>query len=68
VDVLTAIQQVGGKRMKTQKPPQPLPLGIQPALSIMPHIQLLQEALNHSDWIKLPAIENWDASVKGFRH
>jgi hypothetical protein len=59
---------VGGKQMKTQKPPQPLPLGIQPALSIMPHIQLLQEALNHSDWIKLWAIENWDASVKGFRH
>jgi hypothetical protein len=53
VDVLTAIQQVGGKRMKMQKPPQPLPSGIQPALSIMPHIQPPQEALNHFDWIKL---------------
>ena len=54
--------------MKTQKPRQPLALGIQPAPNIMLHMQLLQEALNHSDWIKLSAIENWHASVKGFRH
>jgi hypothetical protein len=38
---------VGGKQMKTQKPPQPLPLGIQPAPNTMLHMQLLQEALNH---------------------
>ena len=50
--------------MKAQKPPQSLSLGIQPAPNIMLHMQLPQEALNHSDWIKLSAIENWYAFLE----